>query len=162
MHQETDITKAQKKNQYIEFMSKNRTEKSKYPSRYSPQGWVSASQYITELVCEKKARTESKDLPAKFWEIKDWKKYFQYQITLANRLLKEFSEESIISALKDDRCWKTYSLRSPFLRGIIQEKEDALKERTSVDYEIVDKKSVTHKSNNTKKSIISKLRDLDE
>ena len=76
--------------------------------------------------------------------------------------MKEFSEESIVSALKDDGCWKTYSLRSPFLRGIIQEKEDALKERPSVDYEIVDKKSVAHKSNNTKKSIISKLRDLDE
>ena len=75
-------------------MSKNRTEKSKYPSRYSPQGWVSAAQYITEVICEKKAQKDKKDLPIKFWEIKEWKSYYRYQITLANKLVKEFGEES--------------------------------------------------------------------
>jgi chorismate-pyruvate lyase len=49
-------------------MAKNRTNKSRYPSRYSPNGWVSAPQYITELVCEKKAQKEKKELPMKFWE----------------------------------------------------------------------------------------------
>jgi len=143
-------------------MSKKRSDKSNYPSRYSPQGWVSAPQYITEFVCEKKARKDNIDLPIKFWEIKEWKNYFRYQITLANKLLKEFSEDAIMAALKDNRCWKTYSLRSPFLRSIIEEKQIATKERHSADYEIVDKQEVRHKTNNNKKSIISKLRELDE
>jgi hypothetical protein len=143
-------------------MSKNRTDKSKYPSRYSPDGWVSAPQYITEFVCEKKAQKENKELPIKFWEISEWRKYFRYQITIANKLLKDFPEEAIIAALKDRRCWKTYSLRSPFLQSIIKEKEALIKDREATEYEIVEKESIKHKTNNNKKSIISKLRELDE
>ena len=143
-------------------MSKNRTDKSKYPSRYSPDGWVSAPQYITEFVCEKKAQKENKELPIKFWEISEWRKYFRYQITIANKLLKDFPEEAIIAALKDRRCWKTYSLRSPFLQSIIKEKEALIKDREATQYEIVEKESIKHKTNNNKKSIISKLRELDE
>ncbi len=143
-------------------MSKNRTNKSKYPSRYSPDGWVSAPQYITEFVCEKKAQKENKELPIKFWEISEWRKYFRYQITIANSLLKDFPEEAIIAALKDRRCWKTYSLRSPFLQSIIKEKEALIKDREATDYQIVEKESIKHKTNNNKKSIISKLRELDE
>ena len=52
-------------------MAKKRTEKSKYPSRYSPNGWVHSAQYITELICEKKAKTEGKELPIKIWELKE-------------------------------------------------------------------------------------------
>ena len=143
-------------------MSKNRTEKSKYPSRYSPDGWVSAPQYITEFVCEKKARKDNKELPIKFWEIAECRIYFRYQITLANKLLKDFPEEAIIAALKDNRCWKTYSLRSPFLHSIIKEKEALIQERESVDYNVVKSEEVKYKTNNNKKSIISKLRELDE
>ena len=79
-------------------MAKNTTEKSRYPSRYSPEGWVSASQYITELICEKKARTDKKELPIKFWEIKEWCKYYKYQITLANKLIKSHGEDVVIAA----------------------------------------------------------------
>jgi len=143
-------------------MSKQRSDKSKYPSRYSPDGWVSAPQYITEFVCEKKARTENKELPIKFWEIKEWRNYFRYQITLANKLLKDFPEEAVIAALKDNRCWKTYSLRSPFLHGIIKEKEELIKERGSVDYDLVETEQIKRQTNNNKKSIISKLKELDE
>jgi hypothetical protein len=143
-------------------MTKKRTSKSNYPSRYSPDGWVSAAQYITEFVCEKKAQKENKELPIKFWEISEWKKYFRYQITIANNLLKDFPEEAIIAALKDRRCWKTYSLRSPFLQSIIKEKQAEIKERDSVEYNVVESENIKHKSNNNKKSIISKLRELDE
>ena len=70
-------------------MAKNRTNKSRYPSRYSPNGWVSAPQYITELVCEKKAQKEKKELPRNFGRLKECK-YYRYQITIANKLIKEF------------------------------------------------------------------------
>jgi hypothetical protein len=144
-------------------MAKNRTNKSRYPSRYSPNGWVSAPQYITELVCEKKAQKEKKELPMKFWEIKEWCKYYRYQITIANKLIKEFGEEPVIAALRDSRCWSTYSLRSPFLKKIIEEKSKEVIERpANTEYNIKDSEEVKHKTNNTKKSIISKLRDLDE
>ena len=144
-------------------MTKKRTDKSQYPSRYSPGGWVSAPQYITELICEKKAQKDRKELPIKFWEIKEWRNYYRYQITLANKLLGEFSADAIISALKDNRCWKTYSLRAPMLRGIIEEKSNVSTERTAeANYEVTNKKDPKHKSANDQKSIISKLRELDE
>ena len=144
-------------------MAKNRSEKSRYPSRYSPKGWVSAPQYITELICEKMAQRDKKDLPMKFWEIKEWRKYFKYQITLANKLIKEHGEEIVIAALKDERCWSTYSLRAPRLREIIEEKTKVKKERVEpVKYNINDSDEVRHRTNNNKKSIVSKLRDLDD
>ena len=49
-------------------MAKKRTQKSRYPSRYSPDGWVHAAQYITELICEKKAKADKiGELPLKLW-----------------------------------------------------------------------------------------------
>ena len=144
-------------------MAKKRTEKSKYPSRYSPQGWVHAAQYVTELICEKKAQTEKKELPLKFWELKEWLKFYRYQITLANKLIKEYGEHSVISALRDNRTWKTYSLRSPFLEKIIKEyknkEEIARKIAKEIEYDFSEKK--TFSSNNNKKSVISKLKDLE-
>lgn len=144
-------------------MAKKRTEKSKYPSRYSPRGWVHAAQYITELICEKKAKTEKKELPIKFWELKDWGKFYRYQITLANKLIKEHGEHAVISALNDNRTWKTYSLRSPWLVTVIKEyvekAEIARKIAKEIEYDF--SKKETFDSNNKKKSVISKLKDLE-
>jgi len=144
-------------------MAKKRTEKSKYPSRYSPNGWVHAAQYITELICEKKAKTEKKELPLKFWELKEWLKFYRYQITLANKLIKEYGEHVVISALNDKRMWKCYSLRSPFLKNVMEEyknkQEIAQKIAKSVEYDFSEKK--TFDSSNKKKTNISKLKDLE-
>lgn len=144
-------------------MAKHQSDKSRYPSRYSPNGWVHAAQYVTELICEKKAKIDNKELPVKFWDLKDWKKYFQYQITLANKLIKEHGEHVVISALNDKRLWKTYSLRSPILINIIKEykqKEHVAKSiAKKLEYDFSEKK--TFESNNNKKSIISKLKDLE-
>jgi hypothetical protein len=144
-------------------MSKKRTDKSRYPSRYSPKGWVSAPQYITELICEKKAQKEKKELPIRFWEIKEWKSYFRYQITLANKLINEFGEDAVVAALKDPRCWSTYSLRAPRVSEIAKEKQLSEVDRPKdTEYNINESTEVRHKTNNSKKSIISRLKDLDE
>ena len=144
-------------------MAKKRTEKSKYPSRYSPNGWVHGGQYVTELICEKKAKVDKKELPIKFWQLPEWEKYYKYQIMLANRLIKKYGESSVIAALNDKRLWKTYSLRSPFLVQVIEEyvekKELAAKIRKEVEYDFSEK--TTFESSNKKKSVISKLRDLE-
>ena len=145
-------------------MAKTRTEKSKYPSRYSPQGFVHAGQYVTELICEKKAKVEGKDLPIKFWELPEWLKYYKYQIMLANKLIKEFGEHSVIAALHDKRMWKTYSLRSPFLKDIIVEYRDKAELAKSIvkDIKYDFSKKETFKSNKNKKgSVLSKLRELE-
>ena len=143
-------------------MANNRSDKSKYPSRYSPKGWVSSYQYITELICEKKAQQDGKDLPIKFWDIKEWRSFYRYQITLATSLVKKYGEEAVIAALRDRRCYKTYSLRAPFLKGIIEEHQAAILESTrkeELDYDFGSTDSFS--SNNKKRSILSELEDLD-
>jgi hypothetical protein len=144
-------------------MSKKQTKKSKYPSRYSPEKFVHAAQYITEVICEKKAQIDKKELPIKFWELDEWRKFYKYQITLANKLLKKYGEHSIIAALKDKRMWRTYSLRNPFLENVIKEykaKQNIAREiAKKVEYDFSEKE--TYESNNKKKSIISKLEDLE-
>lgn len=99
-------------------MAKQHSEKSRWPSKYSPKGWVTASQYLVELVCEAKARKEEKLLPIKFWELKEWAKYFAFQSVLANRLMKEFSELALIKAIKDPKCFYVYSLGAPQIKKI--------------------------------------------
>jgi hypothetical protein len=145
-------------------MTKNRSDKSNYPSRYSPQGWVSSYQYITELICEKKAQQDGKELPIKFWEIKEWRSFYRYQITLATSLVKEYGEEAVIAALKDRRCYKTYSLRAPFLKPIIEEHKKTQEKSKSIDaedlsYNFDSKESFS--SNNQKRSLLSDLEDLE-
>jgi len=141
-----------------------RSDQCAYPSRYSPRQWVHAAQYITELICEKKAKTENKELPFKFWETDaTWLKYYKYQIIIANRLLKKYGESVIIAAMHDKRMWNTYSLRNPFLESVIKEyankKEVADQIAQKFQYDFSEKK--TFKSNKNQKSIISKLRDLE-
>lgn len=145
-------------------MTSNRSDKSKYPSRYSPDKWVSSYQYITELICEKKAQQDGKELPIKFWEIKEWRNFYRYQITLAASLVKKYGEESVIAALKDRRCYRTYSLRAPFLKPIIEEhhkryKEEKAARKEGPSYDCDGKESFS--SNNRKRSILSDLEDLE-
>ncbi len=144
-------------------MAKEQTEKNRYKSRYSPQIWVHAAQYVTELICEKKAKVDKKDLPVKFWELPEWNKYFRNQIASANKLVKTYGEHAVIAALHDNRTWKTYSLRAKWLIPIIEEykrKAELAKQiAEKISYDFSEKS--TFESNNRKKSVISKLRDLE-
>jgi hypothetical protein len=112
-------------------LAKERSEKSKYPSRYSPQGWVTAAQYIVELACEKKAKKEKKDLPTQFWKLKDWATFYRSQINTANALVKKYGEQAVIAALKNEKTFWMYSLRAPGFEAIIQQEEQILKVKKS-------------------------------
>lgn len=101
-----------------------RTEKCKYPSPSSPGEFVTAAQYIVELICQNKAEAdEVTALPVRFWRLPEWAKYFRSQTPAANKLLKKYDELAIIRALQDYRSRKTYSLRAPWLVRIIEEKQ---------------------------------------
>lgn len=110
-------------------MAKEYSDKSRYPSRYSPKGWVTAAQYICELICEVKARKEKKSLPVKFWDLKDWSKFYRWQIKIANELLVDFPPESLIKALKDPKCFYVYSLNAPQVRKIAEKYKAEIESR---------------------------------
>jgi hypothetical protein len=135
----------------------------KYPSKYSNDKLVSAAQYITEIICEKKAKLNKKDLHYKFWINKEWSKFYRDQIASANKLLKTYSDAAILKALSHPKAQKIYSLRAPFLIPIIEEEEKKLQaQNTTLSLEFNRTNDVVFGNKSIKKSnIISKLKDLD-
>lgn len=84
-------------------MPNNRTEKSRYTSKYGG-GFISQGQYLAERMCEKIAIIEKKHLGEKFWTDKEWGKTFVFQTVQANKLLKNYSFRAIMETIKDKRC----------------------------------------------------------
>jgi HSP90 family molecular chaperone len=111
-------------------MSK-KTKKSRYKSKYSPNKYVTAAQYIIELLCEKKAKFLNKQLPMKFWAKKEWAKYFQKNLRQVHKLLEFYNEEAIIAALNSMEADRRYSIFTEEMKRLIekeQQKIDVLKE----------------------------------
>lgn len=135
-----------------------------YPSKYSNGKLVSAAQYITELICEKKAKLTGQDLHYRFWVNKKWSAYYRNQIGSANKLLTKYSETAIVKALNTKEAAKIYSLRAPHLVPIIEQQQAILESQNqSLQLEFDRKENKTYKTNdNSKKSILSKLKDLDD
>ena len=134
-----------------------------YPSRYSNGKLVSAAQYITELICEKKAKQDKLDLNYRFWLKSEWSKYYKNQIASAHKLLKKYNAKAIIRALQDKKTDKIYSLRAPHLIPIIESEcivmSQENKELTKTYDRSENKKFSTDQKN--KKSIISRLEELE-
>ncbi len=110
-------------------MAKNRSEKSRYLSRYAPSGYVTAAQYISELMCERKAKG---DLPIRFWKIPEWIKYYKSQITACNKLLSKYDEQHILAALKTKQGKRIYSLRVNWLPELIEKEQSKPKSPVTI------------------------------
>lgn len=135
----------------------------KYISRYSNGKEVSAAQYITELICEHKARLDKEDLHYKFWEHKKWAQFFRNQISSANKLVKKYEARAIISALLSTKGQKIYSLRAPHLIAMIEQEQKKIDKQSKTPHIPIDRKtnvSFGRPSSNTK-NIFSKLKDIE-
>lgn len=136
--------------------------KKQYPSKYSNGKQVSAAQYITEIICENKAKLDKKDLHYRFWINKEWEKFYKDQIASANKLLKKYSDTSIVRALNNPKAAKIYSLRAPFLIPIIESEEQLLEvQNTQLSLDLHRPENIIFGIQNKKHNIISKLKDLD-
>jgi hypothetical protein len=134
----------------------------KYPSKYSNGKSVSAAQYITELICEKKAKLDKKDLHYRFWDNKEWSRYYRDQVASANKLLKKYNETAIIRGLNNPKSAKIYSLRAPHLPAIIEQEQTLLEsENKELSIVIERPQEVVFNVAKSKSNIISKLRKLE-
>lgn len=134
----------------------------KYPSKYSNGKSVSAAQYITEIICEKKAKREGKDLHYRFWVNKEWAAFYRNQIASANKLVKEYDELAIVKALNNPKAEKIYSLRAPHLPAIIEQEQKILSMKNQeLSLDLQRKTDVSYTKPKTKNNIISKLKDLE-
>lgn len=135
----------------------------KYISKYSNNKEVTPAQYITEIICENKAKKDGLDLHYKFWTNKAWSKFYRDQIASANKLVKKYHYLSVIRALKRPQASKIYSLRAPHLIPIIEEEEHKLSlENKDITIELKRSSDVKFgTTKNNKKNIFSKLKDID-
>ena len=145
-------------------MATNRTDASRYPSRYGG-GWVTHAQYLTECLCVLIAKQERQELFDKFWNEEPWKAIFRRQVPLANKLLKEYPIEVILDTLRDRRCWKIHSFGANFLlKPILTQKKreyDAnAAQQSSVELEETSTVQKPRRMSTGKKSLFSKLKDL--
>ena len=136
----------------------------RYPSKYSNGKSVTAAQYITELICEKMAKKDKKDLHYRFWVTPEWEKYYRNQIASAHALLKKYSDTAVIRALNNPKTEKIYSLRAPHLPAIIEQEQHRLdneNQTLSKVYDRPDNVSFRDATIIKRNNIISKLKDLD-
>jgi len=114
-------------------MGKKRTEKSKYQSRYSPDAYVTAAQYIIELVCEKKAKFDKTELPIKFWNLPQWSGFFRRNLRKVHALLKQFDERAIIRALNLPQFNNSYSIFTDRFMGLVEQEQGKLDQKSEIE-----------------------------
>ena len=142
-------------------MAKQQTDKSRYPSRYGgSDNYVTGAQYIIELVAEKKARFDKRELPMKFWVHKDWAAFYRRWLRQVHALLKKYDEKAIIRALQSKKCGMRWSLHTEYMLGLIEE------EQVKLDKEVRPEPQEKHGAdkpvvNRQKDTKINKLMELD-
>ena len=118
-------------------ISKEPTDKNKYKSRYSKGGYITAAQFILEIICEKKAKADGIDLPTYFWRDPKWMKYYSSQLRRCHALLKKYDDRAIVKALRDQRVRTVYSLHAQWLVPVIEEYDQKIKsQKTTIQNEI--------------------------
>ena len=98
------------------------TDKSRYPSKYSPEKWVHAAQYITELVCERRAMVDKFELPVQFWKDPEWEKFFKFQVLVVHAAIKSYGHEAIIQVLKENK--RAWSLKAKWMKPLLKVAKD--------------------------------------
>jgi hypothetical protein len=99
----------------------------------------------------------------KFWNTPKWRKMYQYQVVLANRLIKKYPEAAVVKAVNSPECRRMYSLRFPPFESIVQKYQKIIEHQGQNSTTIeVKENSVSRKSRSYgKKSSLQKLKELD-
>jgi hypothetical protein len=109
-------------------MPKRKSNKSRYVSRFAEHGgFITAAQYLAEMMCQRNALRQGVNLPPAFWKSsKKWGNELKHQLTRANSLIKEYGESAVVLAINDVRFLSCWSLETPSLIPIIKEKRAIL------------------------------------
>jgi hypothetical protein len=144
-------------------MAKERSDRSKYTSPSTGE-FCTCAQYVAELMCTRMAQRKNQGTQAyKFWNTDKWKKIYQFQVILANRLISKYSELALVKAVQSRELSRAYSLRHPKVNDVVrkhdvQAKLDASRLKKDLD---VNESAKTRKKSYGKRSKLNQLRNLD-
>lgn len=136
----------------------------KYQSIYSPNKYINATQYICELLCQKKADFDKIRLPMKFWNsMPTWDRYFKKNLRNVAKLLKKYDERAIINVLRSEKFGRRYSIFTDFAEQLIQKEQEKIDLAKAVEKNVVVRPDINQKPRpqNIKRGILSKLSELD-
>lgn len=102
------------------------TEGKPHLSRYAG-GYISHAQFLAEIMCERRAGLDRRQLPLRFWDNKDDGVYFMKQLRAANTLLERYGPEAVLSGVNLPEAKKCYSLTAPWLAPILFKEAERLK-----------------------------------
>jgi len=129
----------------------------RYTSRYGG-GWITAAQYLAEIMCERQAQRKEQGLCVKFWNSQPWKKQYMLQLLTANKLLKKYSEREIIAAVNSQFGSKIFSLTAkPLLLPLLKQIKKQTVDITNIPQ--LKTEEIPRQPFSAKKS---RLRDLDD
>jgi hypothetical protein len=145
------------------MMAKNRSEVSKFQSKFGA-GYITAAQYLAELICEHKSKRDRTPLPYRFWSRPPWKQFFLNQVLAAHALLKQYDADIVIQAVNDPRCYNVFSLRAKWkLEPVLKEKK-RIKDSKDKHIKLQTKTPTTQQPRKPlgKKSLFSKLKEIND
>jgi hypothetical protein len=150
-------------------MAAKETEHSRYKSKFGG-GFITAAQFLAEMMCERVEGRKGKHLRWKFWDLPAWKKRYLAQVLQAQRLLKEYDASAIFRALRTREGKVVYSLSAKFLLPMIVAEQDKLDLQKAARAKMspppgpppVETKWTPPPSFAEKKSIIYKLREVEK
>jgi hypothetical protein len=132
-----------------------------FQSRFGAKKPLNSGQYLAENMLDRQARRRGVDLPVQFWKDKSLAKEFAKQIILANALLKLYSVEAIIKALRTTQGRKIYSFAAPFLPDLCRAQQEILDRQSKKEVIVPSKiESVGPIKQYVSPTILTKLRDL--
>ena len=145
---------------------RKRTDKSKYKHESTGDHCTCAA-YVADIMCKNKAEYQNQgSLPFKFWNTEPWRHTFQYQVTLANKLLgdKRISEQALVKAIhsKEIQRANIFSLKHPRAIEIIRKYDTLLAQDSGKSQDLeVKNNAVSRKKTFGKRTPLNKLRSMD-
>ena len=139
---------------------RKRTEKSKYKHESTGE-YCTCAAYAAEIMCMKYAEHKNVgSLPFKFWNVKPWDWTFKKQLFAARKLIKRYSEEALIRAIRSPEWGKIFSLNNKKGISIIKKYQNIIKQEREKDLQELDVKDnpTTRSKSFGKKSTLSRLR----
>jgi hypothetical protein len=88
--------------------------------------YVTAAQYLAEVMCARLAARDKTSLPVRFWERPRWKKIFLQQVRLASGLLAAYPREAVSAALRSPEGRRAYSLGAPWIEELVRQQAERL------------------------------------
>lgn len=143
---------------------KTQTSLSKYKSP-STGDFCTSAQYVAELVCQKLATHEKVGtLPYKFWNLPKWKKIYIRQVSLANKLIKEYGEEPVVKFIKSSAGKKTISLGARNVKSEIEKIKfslDNAPERAKIEVMQIETLQFKSRQSFGNQTLISRLKEIE-